>query len=135
MRFILHLWYFKIHSRWFELSSQWTPSLFFFFFLFFKSFFFFVLTRLHFLKILFIYFLDRGEGREGEKHQCVAGSHAPPTEDLACNPGMCPDWVSNQQPFGSHAGTQSTEPHQPGPWTLSLKFSQAIGLCLSSLSL
>ena len=34
--------------------------------------------------------------------------------DLVHNPGMCPDWESNQQPFGSQAGTQSTEPHQPG---------------------
>ena len=35
--------------------------------------------------------------------------------DLAHNPGMCPDWESNQQPFGLQACTQSTEPHQPGP--------------------
>ena len=65
----------------------------------------------------FIYLcLERGrEGeREGEKHQCVVASHTPPTGDLACNPGMCPDWESNQRPFGSQAGTQSTEPHQPG---------------------
>ena len=33
--------------------------------------------------------------------------------DLARNPGMCPDWESNQLPFASQAGTQSTEPHQP----------------------
>ena len=49
----------------------------------------------------FIYlFIFRRRGREGEregvKHQCVVASHAPPTEDLACNPGMCPDWESNQ---------------------------------------
>ena len=45
-----------------------------------------------FLKILFIYFLERGrEGeREGKKHQCVVVSQVPPTGDLACNPGMCP---------------------------------------------
>ena len=36
-----------------------------------------------------------------------------PTEDVAYNPGMCPDWELNQQPFGSEAGTQSTQPHQP----------------------
>ena len=48
---------------------------------------------------------------EGEKHQCVIASHVPPTGNLACYPGMCPDWESNQQPFGSKAGTQSTEPH------------------------
>ena len=66
---------------------------------------------------LFIYlFLERGkEGeREGEKHQCVVASCVPPTRDLACNPGMCPDCELNQQPFGSQARTQSTELHQPG---------------------
>ena len=57
-------------------------------------------------------FLERG--REGEKHRCVVASHTPPTGDLACNPGMYPNWESNQQPFGSQALAQSTEPHQPG---------------------
>ena len=37
-----------------------------------------------------------------------------PTGDLAHNPGMCPDWESNRRPFGLQAGTQSSEPHQPG---------------------
>ena len=36
------------------------------------------------------------------------------TGDLACNPGMCSDRELNRQPFRSQAGTQSTEPHQPG---------------------
>ena len=36
------------------------------------------------------------------------------TPHLARNPGMCLDWESNRQPFGSQASTQSTEPHQPG---------------------
>ena len=31
---------------------------------------------------------------------------------LVYNPGMCPDWETNQQPLSSKAGTQSTEPHQ-----------------------
>ena len=66
----------------------------------------------HFLKkILFIF---REREREGEKHQCVAASHTPPTGDLARSPGMCPDWESNWRPFGSQADTQSTEPHQLG---------------------
>ena len=39
---------------------------------------------------------------------------APCAGDLACNPDMCPDWESNQQPFGSQAHAQSTELHQPG---------------------
>ena len=41
----------------------------------------------------FLYlFLERGgKGeREGEKHQYVVASYAPPTGDLAQNPGMCP---------------------------------------------
>ena len=67
------------------------------------------------LKILFI-FREKGmEGeRKAEKHPCVVASHTPPTGDLAHNPGTCPDWESNRQPFGSQASTQSTEPHQPG---------------------
>ena len=38
----------------------------------------------------------------------------PATRDPACNPGMCPDWDSNWQPYCSQAGAQSTKPHQPG---------------------
>ena len=81
-----------------------TPQNILFFILFFKRFSLFS-------------FRQRGrEGeREGEKHQHVVGSYVPPTGDLACNPGMCPDWESNRLPFGSQAGIQSTEPHQPGP--------------------
>ena len=46
-----------------------------------------------FLKSLFIFREMGKEGeREGEKHQCVGSSRVPPTGDLACNPGMCPDW-------------------------------------------
>ena len=48
-----------------------------------------------------------------EKHPLIA-SQTPPTGDLAHNPGMCPDWESNQQLFGSQAGTQLTEPQHPG---------------------
>ena len=31
-----------------------------------------------------------------------------PTGDLVCNPGMCPDWEWNQQPFGLQAIPQAT---------------------------
>ena len=41
-------------------------------------------------------------------------THMPPNGDPAHNPGLCPDWESNQWPFGSQAAIQSTEPHQPG---------------------
>ena len=51
---------------------------------------------------LFI-FRERGTDgeREGKKHQCVVASHVAPTGDLGYNPGMCPDWELNQQPFDS----------------------------------
>ena len=71
-----------------------------------------------YLKILFIYFLEREEGREKERERNI-NVWLPLTcpvlgPDLAHNPGVCPDWESNQRPFGLQAGTQSTEPHQPG---------------------
>ena len=63
---------------------------------------------------LFI-FRERGrEGEVGEKHRCVVVSCTSLTGDLACNPGMCPDWEPNQRPFGLQSGAKSTEPHQPG---------------------
>ena len=79
--------------------------------------------RISFLKKRFYLFIFRERGKKGEgkgeiihvrkKHRLVA-SRTPPTGDLACIPGMCPDWESNQRPFGSHAGAQSTELPQPG---------------------
>ena len=45
-------------------------------------------------------------------------SYVSPTGDLAYNPGMCPDWELNRQPFGSQSGAQSTEVHQPGQLVL-----------------
>ena len=72
-------------------------------------------TFIFFKIYLFIFRQTGREGeRKGEKHQYVVASHTPPTGDLGCNPDMCPDWGSNLEPFGSQAGTQSTEPHQPG---------------------
>ena len=44
-----------------------------------------------FFKILFIFRQQGREGeREGEKHQCVVASYAPPTRDLALKPGTGP---------------------------------------------
>ena len=51
---------------------------------------------------------ERKGERQGEKHQCVFASHTPPAGDLAHNPGTCPDWELNQQPFGSQANLCST---------------------------
>ena len=36
----------------------------------------------------------------------MVSSHGPPPVDLACNPGLCPDWESNQQPFALQSGSQ-----------------------------
>ena len=44
---------------------------------------------------------------------CGCLSRAPHTGDLACNPGLCPEWELNWKPFGLQASAQSTEPQQP----------------------
>ena len=71
-----------------------------------------------FFKDFICLFLERGEGREKERERninvCLPLAHHSPTRNSACNPGMCPYWELNQQPSSSQAGTQSTEPHQPG---------------------
>ena len=55
---------------------------------------------------------SRREGeREGEKHQCMFDSHAPPAGDLTLNQGMCPRLGPGDS--GSQVGTQAMEPHQP----------------------
>ena len=79
--------------------------------------------------------LERGrEGeREGKKHQSVVASCAPPTGDLAYNPGMCPDWESKRWPLASQAGAQSTEPHQPGQTVFIPEFHCKIGFPLRKI--
>ena len=69
-----------------------------------------------FMKDFIYLFLDRreGEGKERERNISVWLPLTPPNRDLARNPGMCPDWESNQQRFVSQAHAQSTELHQPG---------------------
>ena len=42
-----------------------------------------MMILLLFFKYLICLFLERGERKEKEKHQCVVASHAPPTRDLA----------------------------------------------------
>ena len=77
-------------------------------------------------------FLEREDGKEkeGEKHLLVA-SHTPPTGNLSCNPGMCPDQESNQWPFCSQTCTQFPEPHQPGLEIIfDTRFSFIPHLCL-----
>ena len=55
--------------------------------------------------------------REGEKYQCVVASCMPLTQELACNPGMCPDWESNLRPFWFTPHMQSIQLHQPGQFS------------------
>ena len=75
---------------------------------------------IYFLKDFIYLFLEREEGREKERERNInmwlpLMHHLPtPTGGLARNPGMYPDWELNRQPFGLQAGTDSTEPHQPG---------------------
>ena len=73
-----------------------------------------------FLKDFIYLFLQRGRKgeREEEKHQYVAASCASPIGDLARNLSVYPDWELNRWRFGSQAGAQSTEPHQPGLFLL-----------------
>ena len=80
-----------------------------------------------FLKDFIYLFLERGREGEREKHQCVVASHVAPIRNLAHNPGMCPDWESSRQHFGSQPRAQSTEPHQPGPHLLTLNHTNAVG--------
>ena len=55
-----------------------------------------VYTVTFFFKEFLFIFRERGRDgdREGETHQGGVVSHAPPTGDLARNPGTCPDWDS-----------------------------------------
>ena len=71
----------------------------------------------HFLKAFMYLFLERR--REGEERERNLNVWLPLVHPLLgtwsiTKAYICPDWESNQQPFGSQSGTQSTEPHQPG---------------------
>ena len=84
-----------------------------------------------FLKILFIYFLERGrEGeREGEKHQCVVASCLPPTGDLARNPE--PRLFSLYAVLSpqSHPGQGSCRKGQAGALALVAQLVRAASQC------
>ena len=88
---------------------------------------------------MFFKFIFREKGREEEResnihvrevHINLVASPTHPTGDLACNLGVCPDGGSNQQ-----AGSESTEPHQPGlpPWFLSWETEWMVKLPASLL--
>ena len=79
--------------------------------------FFKIYIHIYLLFYLLFLFTFRERGREGErereKHQCVVAFHVPPTGDLACSPGVCPDWEWNWRLFVLQASVQSTELHEP----------------------
>ena len=67
------------------------------------------------LKKIFMFREGKGGRKRGRgTSMCGCLSRALLLGTVRYNPGMSPDWESNQRPFGLRAGTQSTEPHQPG---------------------
>ena len=88
-----------------------------------------------FKKILFIFREGKG-GRKGGRETSVCGClSCTPHWGPPCNPGTCCDWELNQQPFGSQAGAQSTEPHQPGPNLYTLSMYSLLHVSYSSMKL
>ena len=73
----------------------------------------------------FVKFIDFRE-KEGEKHRFVVPFIFMYSLVVSC---MCPDWESNRRPFGSQAGTQSTDPHQPEPFLIFFKCTFKIPSC------
>ena len=71
--------------------------------------------QVHIFKDFYL-FLERGEGKEKERERNInvwLPLTRPPTGDLARNPGMCPDWESNWQAFGSQAQAHPLSYNQP----------------------
>ena len=71
------------------------------------------------LKKYIYLFIFREKGKEGEKHRYVreaidqlAASRLCPNLGLGYNPGMCPDWEFNRQPFTLWNNAQLTGPHR-----------------------
>ena len=96
----------------------------------------FVCFLFFFLDFIYLFLERRREGEwEGEKHQCVVAPHTPRAGDLAHNPGTYPDWEWNRRPLDLQAGTQSTEPHQPGRFCFSFSESLYCSVLFSSFVL
>ena len=72
----------------------------------------------YFLKRFVYLLMFRWRGREEKERERNINMweplKSPLLGNMAHNPGICPDWESNQQPFGSQASAQSTEPHESG---------------------
>ena len=91
-----------------------------------------VFRFISFFKLIYL-FLERAREREreGEKHRCVVASCAPPTGDLASNPGTCPDWESNRRPFGSQPVLHSLS-HPSQGWLFFVTHISFLGGPISS---
>ena len=81
-----------------------------------------------FLRFIYLFIFREG-GREGERegeklHVWLPLAHTLLGTCMATNPGTCPDWESNHQPFGSQARAQSTELYQPGPMSLFMEWNK-----------
>ena len=76
---------------------------------------------LFFLRFYLFVFRERKGERKRERETFVCKRNIdqlplalPPTRDLACNPDMCLNEESNQQPFGLWDNVQPSGPHQSG---------------------
>ena len=85
----------------------------------------------------FYVFIFKREGKGRRKRERNINVWLPLTllqlGNLAHNPGLCLDWESNLQPFGSQAYAQSTELYQSGlcpPPKFKTNFSCGFGCCL-----
>ena len=69
-----------------------------------------------FLKRFYLFIFREREGgiKKGKETSVFGYLLSPPTGVLAHNPRMCLRLGIEQETFVSQAGTQSTEPHQPG---------------------
>ena len=77
---------------------------------------FYLFLILCFFKDFIYLFLERGEGRETERERNInvwLPFARPLLGTWPETQGMCPDWELNRRPFGSQAGTWSSEPCQP----------------------
>ena len=57
-------------------------------------------STLLFLRFYLFIFRERGKEEKKGRETSMGCLSQAPNGDLACNPGMCPDWESNWQFFG-----------------------------------
>ena len=78
-------------------------------------------SLLSFFKDFIYLFLETGERKDKERERNISvwlPFICPLLETWPSTQAWALDWESNQRPFGLQASTQSTEPHQPGPFSL-----------------